>query len=144
MQDRILVPVDGSDRAADALEFAFEEHPDATIVALHVIDPADLYGAPGLEGGAMINYEEIHRQSKERGETLLGNVDEKAADRGVDCETELVVGRVARSIIDYAEENPVEQIVIGSHGRRGASRILLGSVAETVARRSPVPVTIVR
>jgi nucleotide-binding universal stress UspA family protein len=46
--------------------------------------------------------------------------------------------------VDYAAEHDIDHIVVGSHGRTGASRILLGSVAETVARRSPVPVTIVR
>ena len=44
----------------------------------------------------------------------------------------------------YAEENDIDHIVVGSHGRGGVSRMLLGSVAETVARRSSVPVTIIR
>ncbi len=144
MSKRILLPVDESDRAADALEFALEEFPDATLVALHVLDPADLYGATGFEGGAMVNYQDLHERSQERGETLLEDVAETAADHGVDCETELVIGSVARSIVDFLEDGDIDQIVIGSHGRTGASRILLGSVAETVARRSPVPVTIVR
>ncbi|MFP8956134.1 universal stress protein [Natrialbaceae archaeon A-CW3] len=144
MSRRILVPVDESERATDALEFALEEHSEATIVAIHVLDPADLYGATGFEGGAMINYDEIHRQNQERGEALLENAADRAAEQGIECEIEVIIGSVARSIVDYADNNPIDQIVIGSHGRTGASRILLGSVAETVARRSPVPVTIVR
>ncbi len=144
MAKRILVPVDESDRATDALEFALNEFPDATVIALHVLDPADMYGASGFEGGAMVNYDELHKQNRARGETLLEKFEAHAEERGETCETDIVVGSVARSVVDYAEENEVDQIVIGSHGRTGASRILLGSVAETVARRSPVPVTIVR
>ena len=144
MVDRILVPIDESDRATEALDFALEEFPEATIVALHVLDPADLYGASGFEGGAMINYDELHAQNEQRAEELLESAADRAADHGVECDTELMIGGVSRSILNYAEENPIDQIIMGSHGRRGASRILLGSVAETVTRRSPVPVTIVR
>ena len=49
-----------------------------------------------------------------------------------------------REIIGFAEDNDVSHIVIGSHGRTGASRVLLGSVAQTVVRRAPTPVTVVR
>ena len=58
--------------------------------------------------------------------------------------TETVVGRPARTIVDYAEQEDVDAVVIGSHGGEAVGRVLLGSVAETVVRRSPVPVTVVR
>ena len=69
---------------------------------------------------------------------------QRAAERGVDLQTAIETGRPSRMIVSYAEENDIDHIVIGSHGRTGASRILLGSVAESVTRRSSVPVTIVR
>ncbi|MFP8891299.1 universal stress protein [Natrialbaceae archaeon A-CW2] len=144
MSKRILVPVDESDRATDAFEFTLEEFPEATIIAFHVIDPADFYAATGFEGGAMVNYDEIRERHEDRGEALLEKLATQADDAGVDCETELAIGSISRSILEYTEDDTVDQIVIGSHGRTGASRILLGSVAESVARRSPVPVTIVR
>jgi len=56
----------------------------------------------------------------------------------------VVVGRPAREITDELESGEYDHVVMGSHGRSGVSRILLGSVAETVLRRSPVPVTVVR
>jgi len=67
-----------------------------------------------------------------------------AADSDADLETERTVGDPAREIVDYAEDHEIDQIVMGSHGRTGATRLLLGSVAELVVRRSPVPVTVVR
>ena len=144
MTDHVLVPVDDSDRSTDALEFACTEYPDATVTALHVIDPGDFYAATGVEGGAMANYEEIREHHETYAEEVLEDAREQAAALGSEIETEQIVGGISRSIVDYAADNDVDHIVIGSHGRTGASRILLGSVAETVARRSPVPVTIVR
>jgi len=63
-------------------------------------------------------------------------------DRAV--ERELLAGRPATEIVECAAERDTDQIVMGSHGRDGAARLLLGSVSETVVRRSPVPVTVVR
>ncbi len=144
MSRHVLVPVDDSDGAKNALEFALEEYTDAKITALHVIDPSDFYAATGIEGGAMANYDQIRQNHENRAERILEEATERAAGHGVEIETDQVLGAVARAIVDYVEEEEVDHVVIGSHGRTGASRILLGSVAETVARRSPVPVTIVR
>ncbi|SER10026.1 universal stress protein [Natrinema salaciae] len=144
MAQHVLVAVDNSDQSTEALEFACTEYPDATITALYVLDPGDFYAVSGIEGTAMANYDEIESHHQERAEGILEDARERATEHGVDLETEHVVGGVSRSIVDYAADNDVDHIVVGSHGRTGASRILLGSVAETVARRSPVPVTIVR
>lgn len=144
MSKRIVVPVDDSDRSVDALEFAVDEFPDAEITALHVLDPGDFYAATGVDGGAMANYEQIYERHEQQADRILENAVDLAADRGVEIDTDRVIGGISRSIVDYVEEHDADQIVVGSHGRTGASRILLGSVAETVARRSPVPVTIVR
>ncbi|WP_290812935.1 universal stress protein [Halovivax sp.] len=144
MTDHILVPFDDSERSTQALEFALREHPEARITALHVVDPSDFYAATGMEGGAMANYDEIMSHQNERAENLLAEATELAEGAGRELDTDHVVGSVSRSIIAYVEDSDVDHVVMGSHGRTGARRILLGSVAETVARRSPVPVTIVR
>ncbi|ELZ08294.1 UspA domain-containing protein [Halovivax asiaticus JCM 14624] len=144
MAHHVLVPYDDSERSTDALEFAIDEHPEATITAVHVIDPSDFYAATGMEGGAMANYDAIMEHQNERAENLLEEARETAADAGSEIETDHVVGSVSRSILEYVEDHDIDHVVIGSHGRTGARRILLGSVAETITRRSPVPVTIVR
>ena len=144
MSRHVLVPVDDSDGAKNALEFALEEYADAEITALNVVDPSDFYAATGIEGGAMANYDQIRQNHENRAKRILEAATERAAEHGVEIETDQVLGAVARAIVDYVEEAEIDHVVIGSHGRTGASRILLGSVAETVARRSPVPVTIVR
>lgn len=144
MAEHVLVPYDESECSTEALDFALEEHPDATITAIHVIDPSDFYAATGMEGGAMANYDAIMEHQNERAENLLGEAREVAADAGVEIETDHVIGSVSRSILEYVDDHDIDHVVIGSHGRTGARRILLGSVAETVTRRSPVPVTVVR
>lgn len=136
MAERILVPIDDSDRSAEALEFAFDRNPKATFVALHVHEP--VYG----EGFAWHEGKEESRDGDV--EELFARVEEIAQRHSRDLETVSSEGKPSEEIVEYAEENPIDAIVMGSHGRSGASRVLLGSVAETVTRRSPVPVTIVR
>lgn len=143
MAHRILVPTDGSPQAQEAIDYAMREFPDATFVALTVLNPTEM-GAGGTEMG-MASYADQWMEAEEkRAEERFEELDTLAADRGVSLETDTVIGRPARAIVDYAEEHDIDQIVMGSHGRDGVSRILLGSVAETVVRRSPCPVTVAR
>jgi nucleotide-binding universal stress UspA family protein len=143
MTRRVLVPVDDSDRAKDAIEFAVENYPDASITALHVVNPSS-FPAGGFESGITTDLEQLHELRTERGTEILDDVREAAAELGADVDTVLESGETANTIVEYAAGNDVDLVVIGSHGRTGASRVLLGSVAETVVRRSPVPVTVVR
>ena len=142
MADRVLVPVDWSEQAEAACDLVFEEFPGATMVLLHVINPAEA----GFSTQAAIPSasEDWYDQEKERAEALFDDIEERAAERGVEVERELQVGRPTTTIVEYAEDNDIDHIVMGSHGRQGVTRILLGSVTETVVRRSPVPVTVVR
>ncbi len=143
MSRRVLVPIDESEQSTAALKFALDAYPEATIVALHVIDPSD-FPMGGLEAGGATEFERFRGAQAERANALLERSSELASEESVDLETATETGPPARTIISHAEANDIDHIVIGSHGRTGASRILLGSVAETVTRRSSVPVTIVR
>jgi len=143
MGQQVLVPVDDSDRAKAALEFAIENYPDAAITALHVVDPGS-FPAGGFESGVMTDADQLYENKQKHAEKLLESLSEHASDLGVDLETAVESGKPAKTTVAYADDNDVDLVVIGSHGRTGASRVLLGSVAETVVRRSPVPVTVVR
>ncbi|WP_049984051.1 universal stress protein [Halorubrum sp. BV1] len=142
MVEHILVPVDDSDPAIDALDFAVENYPDASITALHVVDPSEFSAAMGIEGAA--TYSDVVESHEDTAEELLAEMSERVAKRGVSIETEYVVGDVDRSIVEYIDDHDIDHVVIGSHGRSGATRVLLGSVAESVTRRSQVPVTVIR
>jgi nucleotide-binding universal stress UspA family protein len=135
----VLVPVDGSDPARAALELALDDHPDAELLLLHVVDPGRAllqYGAGDLDAAT--------DAAQATADRLLAAAAELAASRGVAVETEVGFGDPARTILEYAALDGVERVYLGSHGRSGVTRVLLGSVAETVTRRSPVPVTVVR
>jgi nucleotide-binding universal stress UspA family protein len=136
---RVLVPVDGSEPSDDALVYALEQFDDAEIVAIHVMDPVDSATAwgPGVADDWL-------SASEERSETILEEAEAIAEDVDRTVETDSVVGRPAHTIVEYADEHDIDHILLGSHGRDGLSRVLLGSVAETVVRRASVPVTVVR
>ncbi|MCU4741019.1 universal stress protein [Halobacteria archaeon AArc-m2/3/4] len=140
----VLVPVDDSEPASAALEFACEQYPDGRFTLLYVVDPMIDYARerayPGYATG-----DDPHGNEREKGEAVLESLRETVPTE-IDVETVLEVGAPARAIVRYAENDDVETIVIGSHGRDGSARYLLGSVAETVVRRSPesVPVTVVK
>jgi nucleotide-binding universal stress UspA family protein len=138
----ILVPIDGSPQSDAALEYALEEFETAQITVLNVIDPIEAgYTSQATVPGYS---EEWFEQSKTAADELFEDAQEVAAGHDVELETATEVGRPSRTIVSYAEDNDIDHIVIGSHGRSGVTRILLGSVAENVVRRSPIPVTIVR
>jgi len=142
MGKRILVPVDTSQQAHRAAAFVAEEFSDATMVLLHVIDPADA----GYSAQASIPSfsEEWYQQEQSKSERLFDEIEAELGDDAPAIETTVEVGKPVRTIVEYADEEEIDQIVMGSHGRSGVTRILLGSVAEAVVRRSPVPVTVVR
>ncbi|WP_276257685.1 universal stress protein [Haloglomus litoreum] len=134
----VLVPIDDSDPAWTALELAVEAFP-GTLLVVHVVDPLRAlatHGSRGLDGAMDAAQHDAER--------ILAAATAHADSRGVATETEVAFGDPARTILEYAALDEVDHVVIGSHGRTGVGRILLGSVAETVLRRSPVPVTVAR
>jgi nucleotide-binding universal stress UspA family protein len=142
MTRRVLVALDESEQAWDALEYALAEFEDAEVVALAVINPLE---AGFSTEAALPGYsEEWYERAKADAEALLSEAQERAAEADVTLRTRVEHGRPVQCIVAHAEEQDVDHVVVGSHGRSGVSRILLGSVAEGVVRQSPVPVTVVR
>ncbi|WP_254766679.1 universal stress protein [Salinilacihabitans rarus] len=139
MTTHVLVPMDGSQAAERAFEYAMELYPDADITVLHVVDSSAASEKTGLA------YDEaVQRGLEERADEVFERARDLAAEAGFDgaVRTETGIGSPARSIVDNAED--ADAVVMGSQGRTGAARVLLGSVAETVVREAPIPVTVVR
>ena len=109
---------------------------------LSVIDPTDV-GYGSIEA-APSTFEHLQKSAEERTQKVLDEAEARAAEHDVTVTAETVIGMPSRAIVEWAENNDIDGIVIGSHGRKGVTRVLLGSVAESVVRRSPVPVTVVR
>lgn len=137
----LLVPYDGSRPAQQAVEYAVREHPEKELVLLRVVEAA----SGSLEAGINL----VQEKFKDEREDIAAEVHEEVTDllesADVDFRVELGVGKPAREIVEFVDEHDdIEGVVLGSHGRDGVSRVLLGSVAERVVRRAPVPVTVVR
>lgn len=142
MPGQVLVAYDDSPEASAALEFALEEFTDAAFTLLAVIDPADTGSRRRL---AIPPFgDEWLERAREDADAVLADAEDRVTDAGRPAETVVEIGRPAKTIVAYAAEHDVDHVVMGSHGRTGVTRILLGSVAETVIRRSPVPVTVTR
>jgi nucleotide-binding universal stress UspA family protein len=141
MYGRILVPTDGSPGVERAVEHAIDlaEVHGATLHAVYVVNTASLATLP-ME----TSWEGVGTMLREDGEEALERVEKMAEAAGVPVETHLVEGSPSREIVRFAEECEVDAIVMGTHGRGGIDRLLLGSVAERVVRAATVPVTTVR
>jgi nucleotide-binding universal stress UspA family protein len=138
MYDTILVPTDGSDGTARVAEHAIHlaRQEEATLHVLHVVDTSVV----PLDGHSRAIYEELEAQGRGSVATICDRANE-ASVHAVDAVRE---GEPYREILGYAEKNDVDLVVLGTHGRSGVRRALLGSVAERVVRLSPVPVLTVR
>jgi nucleotide-binding universal stress UspA family protein len=146
MGHNVLVPVDGSTQSWEALEHAIEHFESSTITVIHVIDHADRAIFVDTFGG--FADPEHHERAQDAAEDLCEQARTRAENTGLDTEAAFEcitkTGHPARAIVKYVESNDVDYVVMGSRGHTGLKRILLGSVAESVVRRSSVPVTVVR
>lgn len=136
----ILVPYDGSDPADRAVEHAVNMVDDEALVLLRVIEASDGM----IEAGIDLVQEKLKEMQQQETGGLSAESKSLLDDADVAFRIEFSVGKPSREIVSFAEENDVTQVIIGSHGRRGVSRVLLGNVAEKVVRRAPTTVTVVR
>jgi nucleotide-binding universal stress UspA family protein len=163
MYNEILYPTDGSDGAGAALTNARDIATayDATVHVLHVAEQlkphglssdVEVTGSGGMVGdprGGEAAMEGDRQKGDERQAEVEAHgreVVETAAERFGDVRTETAVrgGNPYEVILDYADEHDIDLVVMGTHGRTGLDRYLLGSVTEKVVRTSDVPVLTVR
>lgn len=138
MTAQVLVPLTDDSHAWPGLEYALELYPEADITVINIIDPA------GAGYGEYSSSDENGEGSpKSQAEQLFTAATELANESGKQLSTALSEGRPAEAIVEHAEEHSFDAIVMGSRGRSGVSRVLLGSVAGTIVENSSVPVTVV-
>jgi nucleotide-binding universal stress UspA family protein len=141
---RILVPVDGSAASAKGLALAIRMAKEnrGRLLLLHVVEEYPILAAP--EAGAAID--RLLDGMVLAGKRTLRSIAHRVEGAGVRAQTQLVeqfTGRVADAVAREAKRWQADLIVMGTHGRRGIKRALLGSDAETVVRYSTVPVLLV-
>ncbi|ESS03376.1 MAG: universal stress protein UspA related nucleotide-binding protein [uncultured archaeon A07HR67] len=139
MYDDILVPTDGSPASDAAIDHAIDlaDRYGARLHALYVVD-GSAYST--LEAGSEVVIDALESE----GEQATERVADAAAVAGVETTTTVTSGTAYRAIREYADERAIDMIVMGTHGRKGLDRYLLGSVTERVVRTADVPVLTVR
>lgn len=139
MFNRILIPTDGSKAGRPAVEMALglaETH-GATLYALFIVDqPASVSGA----GEGFSGLDNLLDALEEEGQKATAAIREQAADRGIETEAAVRRGNPHEDILTYANDHEIDLIVMGTHGRTGVKRALLGSVTENVVRHAEIPV----
>lgn len=137
---RVLVPLDFSDCSLDAMEFAFEvaKDFDIAVTLLHIREPV----AYGLD--FTLAHIEMEKEQCLKIEKRLKELCEVFESKGLTASYLIKHPPVTDAILHSLEETEANLIVMGTHGRRGFSRLLMGSVASSVLRRSPVPVLTVK
>ncbi len=138
MSGSVLVPMDDSPPSKSALEHALTSHTDAEITVLYVINNASTVGYGDLFPMTVQN---DHREK--RAERVFTDANRLAEAYDAEIETVTERGTPTRTIAAFIDDHDFAQVVMGSHHRTGFNRLLLGSVAERVVRRTSIPVTIV-
>ncbi len=142
MFKEILLPTDGSEGAEEAINDAvgLAKTFGAKIHIVHVVE------APRLQDyGSFFALPNILEELRKSGTEILKRTREYIHESGFeDVLTSQREGYPADEIMDYVDRKKIDLIVMGTHGRRGFNRVVLGSIAEEVVRRSPVPVLTIR
>lgn len=138
MYENILLPTDGSDGTGQVVEHAVHlaRMDGATLHVLHVVDTSVV----PLDTHSRSVYDEMEAA----GRSSVEEIRDRALEAGIHTVSAIRQGTPYREILDYAGENEVDLIVMGTHGRTGLQRTLLGSVTERVVRLSDNPVLTVR
>lgn len=141
MYETILVPTDGSGHAARAFDHALSlaATTDATIHLLYVVDVRTVGGLT-----ADMDPSRILDSLEKRGERAMSELKSRADARGVPVETAIRNGIPSETILEYADDVGADLLVMGTEGRTGVERLLLGSVTERVVRSADLPVLTVR
>ena len=145
MISKILIAIDGSDASMDAADYAISisKQYNAELYALHVIHPADadLFGPTGEMSAAAYYTIDINKEAQE----YLDKAKLKANENNIHIITEIIASTdTAEGIVDYAEDKDMDLIVIGTRGKSGFKKILLGSVASKVVTYAHCPVMVVK
>jgi nucleotide-binding universal stress UspA family protein len=142
MYKRILVPVDGSPTALRGLDEAIRlaRQSGGTLHLVHALDQLVFYGLDAYQA-------DVYGALREGGKRLMEQMQARVRDAGVECTTyvsEVLPGRVSDVVVEQAKASGADLVVLGTHGRRGVGRMLIGSDAEQILRVAPTPVLLVR
>ncbi|MUW14216.1 universal stress protein [Halorubrum sp. CBA1125] len=135
--DEVLIPTDGSEPAAMAIDhgLAIAQKTGARIHAVNIVDVGDVAAGPSYTPPT-----EVIEDLESEGEVATDRIATQARARGLDAITEVREGFPASELLDYADESDIDLITMGTTGRTGLNRYLLGSTTERIIRLAEIPV----
>jgi nucleotide-binding universal stress UspA family protein len=138
---KILIATDGSEYTKSAVDYGIDlaKNTEAKLYTVYIIDTAAFASIP-MDAA----WESMYELLKQEGDEATRYVAERAENEGLSIERQTIEGHPAEEIIKFAEKNSINLIVMGTLGKSGLDRFLLGSVAEKVVRNSKIPVLVVR
>lgn len=140
MYDRILIPTDGSEGIQEVLPHGIDiaQHHAATVHSIYVVDRRHYLSAPDD------TKEEILASLRAEGDKSIADIREKLETGDLDVVVDVREGIPYREILAYIEENDIDLVVLGTHGRTGRDRLVhLGSVTERVLKNADIPIFVV-
>lgn len=147
MYQKIMVPLDGSELAECVLphvETIAQAGGVRNVVFVRAVEPFSLSSIRGEPNFTEEQIKEIDSRTLAAAKKYLDQLVSRLDYGKVNIQTEVLTGKVAESLADYATKNEVDLIVIATHGRSGVSRWVWGSVADRLLRSSCIPVLMVR
>lgn len=140
LYEKILIATDGSEYTKNAVDYGIDlaKNTGAKLLTIFVVDTAAFASIP-MDAA----WESMYELLRQEGDAAIKYVIDKAKAEGVEAEGNLIEGHPADEIIKYSEKNSVSVIIMGTLGKSGLDRFLLGSVAEKVVRNSKIPVLVV-
>ena len=150
---KIMIATDGSTCSELAIDkgIEFARLCGGTVYAVHVVSSASLFSmnqgysdSMGMNPDFVPMYEEMHEAMEKQGHQALNYVKGLGEIKGVKVESVLLDGNPSDELIRYAEEEKMDIVIMGTLGKTGLDRFLLGSVAGNLVRHSKIPVMVVR
>ena len=144
MYKNILAPLDGSELSECSLDHVTAVAKGCqvpNVILLHVVEPHDRYA--GYTGISQEMLGEIRKELRTNTEDYLAKVVDKLKKKGINAKTAVVEGKPSDEILNYADKNQADLIIMSTHGSSGLTRWAFGSVADKVIRHSPVPVLVI-
>ena len=141
---KILVPCDFSEQAINAFRFAIDiaRQSNGEVHLVHVIELPVLHDTVLMP---VLSFEEaLFEELREKAEKQFKKLETKYNDDSITIKSKVVFGATSRMVLDYIEENKIDLVVMGTHGASGVREFVIGSNAEKIVRRAPVPVLAVK
>ena len=146
---RILVGIDGSEESMNAAEYAISiaKLYNAELIAINVLtsDIGYVYSSPGVESPPMTVRETI-LLAEDEAKLWFDKIKEKANKKEIKIKSEFIIAKrsILQTVLEYAEEQKIDLIVVGTRGRSGSKKMLLGSIASGLVTYAPCPVLVVK